>query len=125
MPVRPLLATGLALALSAEAAPAQQQEQQPGWDHRPIVLTQEQFRCLVRHRDKLRIGRRGTVFSLKDCEPRRVRGSFPLSPSANHILLRPGDRECLAQVSTRGQRVAFRRRDGHIALYLQPCGYDE
>lgn len=89
---------------------------------RPRVITAKQYKCLLQHLNQITVSRRGTVFDLTRCPPRAVLGAFPPGPSKKYMMLTPGDLDCLAKATRRGQQIAVMRAGRKVALYLNPCG---
>lgn len=91
-------------------------------EERPIVLTKEQYSCLVWHADRLKIGARGAMVDVTKCPPVVVSGFIPPGPSKRLKLIRPDDIECILRARKPGHGVAYTKPRGRVAVYLDPCG---
>ncbi|GEM_PF-2765014 len=107
----------IAGTLASQQATAQDNEQS-----RSSVVTQEQYRCLLQHRDELVVSRRGTVLDLGECPPTPVLGAFPQRFSERYLLLSPEDVQCLRKIRPGDRSIAVERDDAKVELFLRPCG---
>lgn len=116
-----LLRFSLAMAAAALAScPALQAQTRPA-PIRPQIVTEAQYRCLIRNIDRIAVGRRGNLVDLSECPPAVILNSYPVPPDAERLFLKPDDIACLKRAS-RSRTIAVRRKNGLVALYLQPCG---
>ena len=90
-------------------------------DGRPMVLTTKQYICLHKYARQLKVGMKGAMIDFTACPPKVIDNFMPLPPSKTRRLFSPAALECLAKAK-RGAGVAFRRPDGGVEVYLDPCG---
>lgn len=88
----------------------------------PRIVSEEQYRCLIKHRDELAVSKRGTVIDLASCPPKPVLGAFPQRASERYLLLTPQDLACLKKIRPGETKIVKRREGAKVAMYLRPCG---
>lgn len=90
---------------------------------RPLLLAKDHYNCLIKYADKLAVSARGNLVNISRCPPQiEVGFTPPVKLMKNYLVLTPDDLQCFVQARQRGQRIAYKRGQSRVAVYLRPCG---